>query len=420
MASDLNGASDTVIVDENLYQIVAVPIKAPVTIAWVVMGFPIDQKLIADMRALSSLQVSVLVSSRDGKWVQDASTLSKEDGVMMSAQLPARLTGSAMIDELKIADNDYRARLLVLASGSGNQRAVAVLQRSISEAVAPYRRLQLILLFISIIGVVVAVFASAVMARRMTRPLRVLTEVARRLGAGDYQARISVRGDDEIGKLADAFESMRSGIANREVEIRRLAYWDSLTDLPNRVQFSSLLNGAINEAERGGGSCHILMMDLDRFQHVNDVLGHSFGDSLLREVARRLEDQLLRNTYKLARLGGDEYAVLLPLTGRDEALRQARHILHSFEVPISIADQTVDLGAGIGIAGYPEHGDDSGTLLNHAEVAMYAAKRNGSGVVIYDPSIDKASQESLSLLSELRRALERNEFLLYKSEASRS
>jgi len=412
-AEGSNGASATVIVEENLYQIVAVPIKAPVTIAWVVMGFPVDQKLIADMRALSSLQVTVLVSSREGKWVQDASTLSKEDGAMMSAQLPVKLNGNTVIDELKIADNDYRARLLVLASGSGNQRAVAVLQRSISEAVAPYRRLQLILLFISVIGVIVAVFASAVMTRRMTRPLRVLTEVARRLGAGDYQARISVRGNDEIGKLADAFESMRSGIANREVEIRRLAYWDSLTDLPNRVQFSALLNGAINEAGRGGGTCHILMMDLDRFQHINDVLGHSFGDSLLREVARRLEDQLERNTYKLARLGGDEYAVLLPLTSRDEALRQARHILHSFEVPISIDDQTVDLGAGIGIAGYPEHGEDSGTLLNHAEVAMYAAKRSGSGVVIYDPSIDKASQESLSLLSELRRALERNEFLLY-------
>ncbi|MCW5299139.1 EAL domain-containing protein [Herbaspirillum lusitanum] len=408
-----NGASDTVIVDDNLFQIVAVPVRAPVIIGWVVMGFPVDKKLISDMRALSSLQVSVLVSTRAGQWQQDVSTLAKPESAMLMSQLPQSPTANSFIPQLSIADNDYSARVLVLAKGQGSQSAVAVLQRSISEAVAPYRRLQLILLSISIIGVIMAIFASAFVARRITSPLRALADIAKRLGTGDYRARIDIKGGDEIGKLADAFESMRSGIANRELEIRRLAYWDPLTDLPNRVQFATLLNTAIERARTTGGQCHILMMDLDRFQHVNDVLGHSFGDNLLRQVGRRLEQQLERENDKVARLGGDEYAILLPATDQVEAVRQAKRILSSLEVPLSIDEQTVDLGAGIGIAGYPENGENSETLLSNAEVAMYVAKRRGSGFTVYEPSIDKSSQESLSLLSELRRALDRNEFLLY-------
>ncbi|ASU39082.1 GGDEF domain-containing protein [Herbaspirillum sp. meg3] len=411
--ADTNGASETVIVDDSLFQIVAVPVRAPVVIGWIVMGFPVDQKLISDMRALSSLQVSVMVSTRGGQWQQDVSTLPKEESGMLMRQLPQKQDNSSFIPQLTIGDNDYSARLLVLAKGSSNQSAVAVLQRSISEAVAPYRRLQLILLTISVIGVVMAIFASAFVARRITSPLRSLADIAKRLGAGDYRARIEIKGGDEIGKLADAFESMRTGIANRELEIRRLAYWDPLTDLPNRVQFATLLNSAIERAKASNGQCHILMMDLDRFQHVNDVLGHSFGDSLLREVGRRLEQQLERENDKVARLGGDEYAILLPATDVTEAIRQAKRILQSLEMPISIGDQTVDLGAGIGISGYPENGQNSDTLLSSAEVAMYVAKRRGSGFTVYDPSIDKSSQESLSLLSELRRALDRNEFLLY-------
>ncbi len=412
-AAASNGASDTVIVDDSLFQIVAVPVRAPVVIGWVVMAFPVDQKLISDMRALSSLQVSVLVSTRAGQWQQDVSTLAKSESTMLMSQLPQSPASNSFIPQLSIADNDYSARVLVLAKGQGSQSAVAVLQRSISEAVAPYRRLQLILLSISIIGVVMAIFASAFVARRITSPLRALADVAKRLGTGDYRARINIKGGDEIGKLADAFESMRSGIANRELEIRRLAYWDPLTDLPNRVQFATLLNTAIERAKTTGGQCHILMMDLDRFQHVNDVLGHSFGDSLLRQVGRRLEQQLERENDKVARLGGDEYAILLPATDQVEAVRQAKRILSSLEVPLSIDEQTVDLGAGIGIAGYPDNGENSDTLLSNAEVAMYVAKRRGSGFTVYEPSIDKSSQESLSLLSELRRALDRDEFLLY-------
>ncbi|QJQ01651.1 diguanylate phosphodiesterase [Herbaspirillum rubrisubalbicans] len=410
-----NGAADSAVVGDKLFQIVAVPVKAPVTIAWVVMGFPVGPALVNDMRALSQLQVSILVRQRDsGSWGSDVSTLPAAQTQMLASQAGHTEMGLAGATDLQIDGNQYRARILPLARASNGQEAVAVLQRSVSEAVAPYQRLQLILLSITVLGVLVAALASAVMARRITSPLRELAAVAKRLGEGDYSEGLYLRRQDEIGRLGAAFETMRSEIANRELKISRLAYQDQLTGLPNRVQFADLLKEAIAQVQRsGGGSCYILMMDLDRFQQVNDVLGHSFGDDLLRQVALRLSGQLLHPGAKVARLGGDEFAILLPGVDLDGALAQAAHILRVLEQPLSLQEQTVDLGAGIGVAGYPAHGQNSGELLSRAEVAMYTAKRKGSGVVIYDPAIDQSSQESLSLLSELRRALERDEFMLY-------
>lgn len=221
--------------------------------------------------------------------------------------------------------------------------------------------------------------------------------------------------EHEIGELANAFSNIRDKMAAREQEIHRLAYWDPLTELPNRAQFVLLLEASIGEAEKRGHSVFVLMMDLDRFKHVNDVMGHSFGDMLLRMVAQRLQLALAGGAHasaRLARLGGDEFAVLLSGTGIEQAQRMAARILASLETPLSLDDQTVDIGASLGIAGYPEHAAGSHTLLSIAEVAMYAAKQRKDGAVVYDAMIDGSSEKNLSLLSEMRAAMERDEFRL--------
>ena len=176
-----------------------------------------------------------------------------------------------------------------------------------------------------------------------------------------------------------------------------------------------LLNESLAEAKKREQPVFVLMMDLDRFKHVNDVMGHNFGDALLCQVAERLRHQLAEThaDAHVARLGGDEFAVLLP--GSDMASAQviAAKILQALERPLSLDDQTVDIGAGLGIAGYPGHGIDAEELLSMAEVAMYSAKQRNDGAVVYDAMIDKSSDTSLSLLTELRNAIERNEFRLH-------
>jgi len=234
--------------------------------------------------------------------------------------------------------------------------------------------------------------------------------------APEIQPDFRTAGSYELKDVAHVFAVMREVIARREDEIKRLAYWDTLTGLPNRIQFISLLNQAIasNRQARGSvaKSCFVLMMDLDRFKNVNDIMGHSFGDLLLKQVSLRLREALPKA--QLARLGGDEFALLLPDSDLDAARAAAQSMLQLLEHPITIEDQTVDLDAGIGVAGYPVHGDTADVILSHAEVAMYQAKRNlGSNFTIYCPEIDRGSQQNLSLISELRHAIQENQLRLY-------
>jgi diguanylate cyclase (GGDEF)-like protein len=205
---------------------------------------------------------------------------------------------------------------------------------------------------------------------------------------------------------------MRAGIAEREQRILKLAYEDSLTQLPNRSQFSERLQREIVSAGEQHRMLAIFVMDLDRFKYVNDTLGHSVGDHVLREVAVRLRN-LLREDDCVARLGGDEFAVLVP-TGDDERIVSlAKSIILALEQPIDFAGQPLDVGASIGIALYPSHALDAQTLVRNADIAMYVAKRNRSGYTIYDPHYDTTQQQHLSLLGELRRAVEQGELRLY-------
>ncbi|MBP1202153.1 diguanylate cyclase (GGDEF)-like protein [Duganella sp. 1411] len=414
-AEAADGANGIAIIERRPYQIVVMPVKAPVTIGWIVMTFPIDRQLANEMREVSSLHTTVLTRDQHGKWMSAGSTYvgtSAQSVVEQLQALPAAPTGPF---DIEVETGRYSARLMSIGDDNG-QTASVLLARSIDEATAEYARLERWLIFLTVGGIAISALAIIFTAKRIAQPISELADTARRLERGDYKGQIDTSREDEIGALAHAFDSMREGIAKREQEIRRLAYWDTLTNLPNRAQFLLLLNDAMEDARKREEAVFVLMMDLDRFKHVNDVMGHNFGDALLRQVAGRLQLLLAnrrQSSAQVARLGGDEFAVLLPASDVDAARRMAAEILQALETPLSLEDQMVDIGAGLGIAGYPVHGSDGEALLSMAEVAMYAAKQRNDGAVVYDAAMDKSSEKSLSLLTELRNAIERNEFRLH-------
>ena len=199
----------------------------------------------------------------------------------------------------------------------------------------------------------------------------------------------------------------------RQAEINRhQALHDSLTGLPNRTLFHDRVARALVEAQRGGGDLAVLMMDLDRFKEVNDTLGHASGDRLLQEVARRLLDAL-RAGDSIARLGGDEFGILLPGALPTAAIEVVERIRHAVNRPIMLDGLPVTVDASVGIAFHPADGDDVNVLLQRADVAMYVAKETHSGYAIYSCDDDRHEPTRLSLVGELRRAIDERELTLH-------
>jgi len=172
------------------------------------------------------------------------------------------------------------------------------------------------------------------------------------------------------------------------------------------------LNQAVQQAGPGT-TVAIIMLDLNRFKHVNDVLGYRIGDLLLVKIAERLSRHLVRDGDLVARLSGDEFGILLRDVDTRLVLSVAQRIEQAFDAPLTLEEHHVDMGAGIGVACWPQHADSGDALLNRAEVAMYAAKRRSNGPLMYDPSIDVASAQTLTLMTELRHAVDCGELRLY-------
>ena len=201
---------------------------------------------------------------------------------------------------------------------------------------------------------------------------------------------------------------------DKEEIIRHQAYHDALTDLPNRVLFQDRLQLALASAHRNQESVAVMFFDLDRFKTVNDTLGHTVGDELLKAVTKRLQ-LCLREGDTLARWGGDEFTVLLPqIHTVHNATHAAYRILDALKAPFRINGHELFVTASIGISVFPEDGQEAETLLQNADVALYRSKEQGRGSCqLYNPTMNSQAPALLVLENSLRHALDRHEFLLY-------
>jgi len=207
-------------------------------------------------------------------------------------------------------------------------------------------------------------------------------------------------------------EAARAQAVEAADALAHQALHDALTGLPNRTLLHDRMEHTLRLMERDATSLALLLLDLDRFKAVNDTLGHHAGDALLRQVAARMQG-VLRTSDTVARLGGDEFAVLLPGADRGGAVRATQTLLTALAAPVTVEGQTVHIGASIGVALAPGQGSEAAVLLRHADVAMYVAKRGGSGYAVYDPQHDGYNAGSLMREAELRQALEADGLVLH-------
>ena len=204
-----------------------------------------------------------------------------------------------------------------------------------------------------------------------------------------------------------------SELAVKQAENEYQALHDSLTGMPNRMQFHQRLLAEIESARASGSKMAVILIDLDHFKEINDTLGHHFGDMLLQEVGPRLAS-VLRDDDLMARLGGDEFGILLPdLPDADVAINIADRLIEELAQPVAVEGLALDIAGSLGIALFPMQAEDAETLLRRADVAMYVAKESGGGYEVYEDSFDQNNPQRLTLIGQVRPALETGEFVMF-------
>ncbi len=247
----------------------------------------------------------------------------------------------------------------------------------------------------------IAVFIAFVVFEKTTlRPLKALSQSVRQVREDrtHLSQPVSVKGNREIRRLASDFNAMAGELNELYTTLERMAYTDSLTELPNRSLFNDRLEQATRLGERLNTKLALFMMDLNRFKDINDSLGHAVGDELLREVGLRFKRILrksdtvgLLSEGMIARLGGDEFAAILPTVRNiGDASVVALKLKSAIDPPMIISGHALSVGVSIGIALFPQHGSNAQTLMRHADVAMYRAKRKGLDFVVYESQSDSS------------------------------
>ena len=351
-----------------------------------------------------------------------AAVANRRRAQQVSAQIEARqaafaANGDALAMEIS-EDVEAPAWRRFTAAAADAQRAVEASERTIATATLRAGLLALLVLFVT--------------AWAITGPVRRLTTGTRRLAAGDLGARVRRGGASELDELAHAFNHMAAELAQAEravqtyqaqleqrveertLQLRHLAEHDPLTNLPNRRQLFSRLNGLLHATPREGKHIAVLFMDLDNFKTVNDTLGHEFGDRVLTQIGQRLRE-IADGSGFIARLGGDEFTLVFDYSGDlAEVEQRAARLVAGFQRPLLIDRREVAIGMSCGIATYPEHGQDATSLLRAADAALYRAKELGRNrLCIHDPSMLVRASNRFRVEQALRKAIEGGDFVLH-------
>jgi diguanylate cyclase (GGDEF)-like protein len=376
------------------------------------MGFTIDDTLARELQSLHTLDVTLVRERPRELPVIFGSTLSGDLRQVFAAAVYSAAwdpEGTAVTD---MGGVKYVSLSLELGR-QGDSSVKVFLQRSLEQALLPFNRLRKILLVLFVTGIGITLAVGVLIAGSVAKPVRLLAESARSIEEGDYTHTVPPGRQDELGRLSSAFNQMIGAIAQREERIKFQAYHDTLTGLPNRAYLHQYLEKAVAAARPGKDPLSLIAMDISRLRDVNAALGHATGDVILRKVGSLLGSSD-RDSAVVARIGGDEFAVLLHAgQGVDGAVAYVQKMLKLLEAPIPVAETPIQIDANFGIAAFPAHGDDADTLMRHAETAMHLSKNYPRGYAVHVPEPDQQRIRQLTLLGELRHAIENEQMILY-------
>ncbi|MGM0631211.1 MAG: putative bifunctional diguanylate cyclase/phosphodiesterase [Pseudomonadota bacterium] len=388
------------VVEDELFQLVTVPVNAPNLIAWATLGFEVDSELAEELKSLANADISLWLESSNDVL---ASSLSQPQ----VSSLSETLTQSNGVLDGWLLNHDFAGNEVILNLDSGDAVHV-VLTTSLAAATEEFTRLRWQIVLIAIAALVVAMLLAVIIARGVSRPLQQLSGAAKKLQQGDYSETNLSLNDDEFGKLADTFGSMRKAISEREQRISYQASHDHLTNLPNRRFFRKELEKLLNANNRG---C-LLLLNIRQFRVLNDSVGQEIGDDILRQLSDRLR-QCCVNSTLLARVGGDEFAILYSFEQIDFELNSSVNQLETFlKSPFKVGDSDYRLAFNLGVVCFPEQGADVDLLVRRAQVSVQQAKLQQSFYVEYQQGLDEQHMRRLQIIESLKDAVKDEELHL--------
>ncbi|WP_198043764.1 putative bifunctional diguanylate cyclase/phosphodiesterase [Ketobacter nezhaii] len=380
----------------KLYQVILLPVKAPVAIAVAMIGFEINQALANELKALT---------------LQDVSFVSV--GVPSITTLPAESLAGVVSHAAKSGEPialpilvrpQFASRYFPLNDG-GRDPITVYLSASVSDAFKNFDLLQLEIIAIAMVACLLALLGSAVMARNLAKPLSRLARTASDIAAGDYRKNVEIEsGVTEILELSDAFNSMQIDLAEREARIVHQAHHDPLTNLINRQYIITLLRDALDGA--GNDNFAVICLNILDFRVVNDTFGHVVGDQCLQQIGQRLMNLPVSNCLA-ARLGGDEFLVALNLDCSLE--RAAEYLLEALSQPYNIHSLEITLRFSMGAALAPKDSTQADELVQKASIALDMARREQLSMAIYEQQLEEEHLTRLRLLADLKTALADND-----------
>ena len=407
-------AATTTVLDNHIYQLVAVPILAPDPIAWIVVGVEISDTFADELQHTSTLPIEVTFAFKDneGKWRTPASTL--KDGArdaLLTAMDETTLPLGTQTT-MHIHNSPFVSQLTALAGPEKAPKAHVLLQYSLDSALKPYQSLFLLLLVMAGATLALGLVGAVIVARSIAKPIRVLDQAARRIQAGRYGEKVAVTQHDELGRLSETFNQMMDGIAEREERIAHQARHDSSTGLPNRVSFEGHVTDIIHSRGDSRRPFSVMLIQIGRFSELNNTLGHDTGEQLMRKVGKNLA-RIVPQPNAVARHSNNMFAIVLDMEEPAAVALTVERLLEHFDRSVSIAGFNIDVTATIGEAIYPEHGMTARLLMQRADTAVYEAKGNGRPYAVYDPIQDPHKPERLSMMGELRQGLDEDQFKLF-------
>jgi diguanylate cyclase (GGDEF)-like protein len=383
------GSAPSVMVDHGkIYQLVAVEVKSPLPVAWIIMGFELDQDAANGLAKISGLEVSLLMHTGD-IW---ENVVTSDPVAALGARISEIAAQPTMLPGLERPESKHN------------------LERSLADARAPFEKLTTTLFWIAGVSVIGFGWAAFWIARNITRPLQELTESVHQIRGGTYDVVLKLQRSDELGVLAEGLQLMQSAVMSRDQSIRRLAYEDTLTGLMNRTAFSDNLRAALTAA--AGSSIGVAVINLNRFRRINEHLGYSVGDAVLANVASRLSS-VPSITSAVARLAADQFAAFTRLRDPKGLQAWGTSLLLALSEPVVVEAQPIDISATIGLAASLINAQAADDLLRCADLALEQARREKRPLAMYEEALDPAARDQLSLLGELRHAVEHDELRLF-------